>query len=335
MKYLNFILIVLLGSAIFSCAVQKSPLGGPKDEDPPVLDTLRSTPNFQTRFQDVQIILYFDEFVQLKNIFEQVVYSPPLGVKPEVIQRGKKIKMKFSEEDTLRSNTTYTINFGDAIQDFNESNILENFRFVFSTGDVIDSLAISGNVVEDETKKPAEEVLVLLYDQLDDSIVYKEQPYYFAKTSKSGNFQMQNLRSDTFKLIVLQDENLNLKYDEGEKIGFLDSFIFVNDSLPGLLDLRIFQPLLRLQLMDEEQLAFKFKMEFNRSPHNIEIRNSSDSIWWQEEIVKDSIILWHNNTIAQDTFILFSEGEILDTLVYKKRNPKASIPNIAVRKKYE
>lgn len=333
MKNLNFILIISLAIALGACAVQKSPLGGPKDENPPMIDSLKSTINYQTFFEQEEIVLKFDEFVQLKNVFEQVVYSPPLKVKPELTQRGKKIELKFSEEDTLRANTTYTINFGDAIQDFNESNILSNYRFVFSTGAIIDSLEIFGNVMDDQTRKPAEEVLVLLYDNLEDSIVYKEQPYYFAKTDKSGNFEIQNLRSDTFKVIVLNDGNLNLKYDEGEAIGFLDSFIYIIDSLPGKLQLNIFEPVLDLVLVDSESYPFKIALEFNRPPNNLTIRSTSDSLWWEEEILLDSMLLWHDNTVVSDSLIIMADGIVLDTLLYNMKKPKTSIDNITFKKK--
>ena len=323
MKYINFIILVFLVSGVYSCAVQQSPLGGPKDEDPPVLDSLKSTQNYQTQFNDDEINLYFDEFVQLKNVFEQVVYSPPLRKKPEIKQRGKKVTMKFSELDTLKTNTTYTINFGDAIQDFNESNILANFRYVFSTGDIIDSLSIFGNIIADETQEPAEETLVLLYDNLSDSIVYKEQPYYFAKTDESGNFRIENLRSDTFKVFILKDGNLNLKYDEGETMGFLDTFIFVNDSLPGKLDLHAFEPVKRLRLRDEESEAYKFKFIFSRRPFDAIIKSASDSIWWNEEIRKDSLILWHDNTITNDTLYVYADSIILDTISFSRIPPKS------------
>lgn len=300
----------------FSCAVQKEPLGGPKDEDPPVFDTLRSTENYQTFFEEKEIVLRFDEYIQLKNAFQQIVYSPPLTTKPEIVQRAKKITLKFPKTDTLRSNTTYTINFGDAIQDLNESNPISNFRFVFSTGAVIDSLEISGVVSDDITKKPAEEVLVMLYDILEDSIVYKEQPYYFAKTNKEGRFNIQNLRSDSFKLIILKDGNLNLKYDEGESIGFLDTFIYLTDSQTVDLELSIFKPVPALKLISTFNNPFKLKFEFNRSPYDLVLKNQLDSVWWVEEMNKDSLILWHSNDILQDTFYLFVDSIPLDTVPF-------------------
>ncbi|WP_235299202.1 Ig-like domain-containing protein [Portibacter marinus] len=294
--------------------MQKAPLGGKKDETPPELDTIRSTPNYITNFDLDQIVLRFDEFIQLKNAFEQIVYSPPLATRPEIIQRGKKLTIKLPENAPLKENTTYTINFGDAIVDLNEGNPLSNFRYVFSTGDVIDSLSISGKVVDDLTREPAEDVYVMLYDKLSDSIVFEEAPYYFAKTNKSGSFEIQNLRSDTFKVVVLNDGNLNLKYDEGEAIGFLDSFIYTTDSTPPPLSLNIFEPLLAIELLDEEFSPFKMKFEFRGQPINITVGNYRDSVYWLTEINKDSLILWHDNSIPNDTFYILE-----DTITYKRR----------------
>jgi hypothetical protein len=297
--------------------VQKSPLGGKRDETPPMLDSLKSTPNYITNFDLEKVVLKFDEFIQLKNVFEQVVYSPPMQTKPEIIQRGKKLTLKFSKTDTLRYNTTYTINFGEAIVDLNESNPLSNFRYVFSTGDVIDSLGISGQVVDDITQEPAEGVLVLLYDNLEDSVVYKEQPYYFAKTDESGFFEVQNLRSDTFKVIVLRDGNLNLKYEEGEGIGFLDTFINVTDSFTTPLKLNIFEPDIPLEFIDDDFKPFRIKFEFSQKPDTVQISSARDSIYWLREVNKDSIILWHDNTIPNDSFYVLG-----DTIIYKRRVTK-------------
>ena len=307
--------------------MQKAPLGGQKDESPPELDTIKSTPNYITNFNLDKVVLRFDEFIQLKNAFEQIVYSPPLSTRPEIVQRGKKLTIKFPENDTLKANTTYTINFGDAIVDLNEGNPLSNFRYVFSTGDIIDSLRIRGNVVDDLTREPAEEVFVMLYDQLDDSIVYFEPPYYFAKTDKSGNFQIQNLRSDTFKVVVLNDGNLNLKYDDGEAIGFLDSFIYTTDTTPATLTLNIFEPILPIELIDEEFSPFKMTFQFTDSPEDIIIGNLRDSIYWQREINKDSLILWHDNSIPNDTFYILG-----DTITYKRRVFSGEVTPVNFRK---
>lgn len=327
MKTITFISLVLTAIFLHACAVQKSPLGGKKDELPPVLDTLKSTPNYLTNFDLAKVVLKFDEFIELKNAFEQVVYSPPMRTKPEMVQRGKKLTLKFPKTDTLRPQTTYTINFGEAIVDLNEGNPISNFRYVFSTGDIIDSLAISGRVVNDMSKLAAEAVLVMLYDNLEDSIVYKEQPYYFAKTNEAGNFEIKNLRSDTFKVVILEDGNLNLKYDEGEAIGFLDSFIVVNDSFNTPLALNIFEPLLPAELIGDESKPFRMKFEFAGDPKEVEISSARDSSYWLREINNDSIILWHDNTILNDSFYVLG-----DTIVYRRRVSKAETPPIGYSK---
>ena len=173
----------------FSCASTGELLAGPKDTTPPVLDTMMSTPNNQVRFQKQDIVFVFDEFVEVKDAFKQVLVSPPLNYLPKVSGRGKKVTFAFNEKEELRENVTYSINFGDAIVDFREGNILSNFVFAFSTGDHLDSLSVKGTVVDALTSKPAENVQVLFYDILEDSIVAKSRPYYAVKTNKNGNFE--------------------------------------------------------------------------------------------------------------------------------------------------
>lgn len=317
---MDIIKIILFVAAVLfleACAVQKDPLGGPKDEDPPVLDSIKSTANYQVNFDEEVITLRFDEFIQLKNQFTQIVYSPPLKKKPEIKQRGKKIKIDFSDADTLKANTTYTINFGEAIQDLNEGNIMDNFRFVFSTGPVIDSLEFGGIVTDDMTGEPAAEVLVMLYETFEDSIVYKEQPFYFSKTDEQGRFRFQNLRSDTFMLTIVKDENLNLKYDDGEFIGYLDTLVFVTDSMPSF-SLFGFVPEPDVLITDDESLPFQYVLEFNRDPYDVTISGFSDEEWCTEERTENKIILWHSNNIDKDSFIVSSADQILDTLYFDK-----------------
>ncbi|MEM9850056.1 MAG: Ig-like domain-containing protein, partial [Bacteroidota bacterium] len=144
--------IIIFSSLIFSsfiliqCANPGTLTGGPKDEQPPRLDSLESTPNLQTNFEVQDIVLTFDEWIKLNNPFTQIVVSPPLDPKPEVSLKGKSVLIEFDETTELRANATYTINFGEAIQDLTEGNPAENLRFVFSTGDFIDSLEVSGQI---------------------------------------------------------------------------------------------------------------------------------------------------------------------------------------------
>lgn len=240
-------------SLLFSACANVLPLeGGDVDKTPPKLDSLRSTKNFQTKFQKQTIELTFNEWIKLENP-EQVVVSPPLEKKLDVQLKGKAVKVKFHEDEVLKPNATYTINFGESIKDITENN-KTSVRFVFSTGEVIDSLSSSFNVTDAVTSKPVENVLVMLYDTTEDSIVSKKRPFYFAKTDKEGNATIENIRKGKFKVFALLDGNINYKYDlPSEKIGYLDTLIALNrrDSSSAKINLTLFEPQLPIRIKEK------------------------------------------------------------------------------------
>lgn len=141
----------MLTGLVYACANRGYPEGGPKDTTPP--EVVNENPvSFSTDFSKKRIEIYFDEFVQLKDIDKKFIISPPQNKKPKVRLKGKYIQVEI--QDTLRPNTTYSLDFGDAIADNNEGNPLGYYRYVFSTGPVIDSLELAGNVVNAESGEP-------------------------------------------------------------------------------------------------------------------------------------------------------------------------------------
>jgi len=231
LKKLQFIFIAISVLVLFrGCAKMGSPMGGPKDEKSPKV--VRTTPdNYSVDFNAKRIEVEFDEFIQLKNINQELVVSPPQKEKPVVRLKNKVMLIDLKEN--LLDSTTYSFNFGQAIVDNNESNLLENYQFVFSTGDYIDSLGISGFILNAFDMKPSEEpVTVMMYDSNYDSIPYLDIPKYIGKSSKTGYFEINNLKSDTFKVFALKDKNYNLIYDlPDEEIAFLDTTIILNAKL--------------------------------------------------------------------------------------------------------
>ncbi len=207
----------------YACAHVVSPTGGPRDEEPPKV--VRSTPpNFSANFDGDEIRIFFDEFVELRNIRQQLLVSPPLETMPEVRIRGRSIVMEIEEE--LMPNTTYNFFFGDAIRDITEGNAIPNFQFVVSTGDHVDSLSMGGQVLNAYNLKPEEGVYVMLYDSIYDSIPYLERPVYLAKTDEDGLFDISNMAGGEYLMFALDDQNYNFKYDlPDERIGFLDSIV--------------------------------------------------------------------------------------------------------------
>lgn len=209
---------------ISGCANIVTPSGGDKDIAPPVI--LKIIPENQSlNFDKKSFSISFNEYVQLNDISKQLIVSPPLKTTPEFVIKGKNIIVKFKDE--LSPNTTYTLNFGNAIRDINENNALENFTYVFSTGSFIDSLSLRGNVKNALTHENEKDVLVMLYEENIDSLPFLKLPYYYAKTDGSGNFALDNLRSGEYKIVALKDQNSSFMYDDFEKesIGFLDTLV--------------------------------------------------------------------------------------------------------------
>ncbi|MEO8149824.1 MAG: Ig-like domain-containing domain, partial [Bacteroidia bacterium] len=187
---------LLLCLFVVSCAIRQQPSGGSKDLVPPKI--LHSLPeNYTTNFIAKEIRIDFDEFIDLKELNKQLVISPLMKNDPEVSVKGKSLIIKLP--DSLRQNTTYTLNFGNAIVDTHESNALDDFQYVFSTGPVLDSLQVNGEVKFAENLKTEKGIVVMLYNNLSDTVVYNTLPDYFAKTDSSGKFLIKNLRPDTYK----------------------------------------------------------------------------------------------------------------------------------------
>ncbi|HHS95132.1 MAG TPA: hypothetical protein ENJ45_00970, partial [Phaeodactylibacter sp.] len=174
----------------FGCAQPKAPIGGPKDENPPELIPDKSDANMQTRFDKRSFELTFNEWVQLNDVYNQVVVTPPLKYAPDIKLHRKTLVFTFDEKEQLRSDATYIINFGEAVKDFNEGLPAKNLRFVFSTGDYIDSLSVRGKVVDAFSGEGVKDILVMLYDNSADSVVYTERPFYFTRTQGNGNFKI-------------------------------------------------------------------------------------------------------------------------------------------------
>jgi len=214
----------------WSCAQQGSPSGGPRDEDPPI--ALESDPpNYSTRFKAKKIQVTFDEYIVLENVNQQLIVSPPMEEQPEVKLKKKTLIIEFEEE--LKTNTTYTFNFGDAIKDLHEGNKLQNFEYVFSTGDILDSMSVRGTLKYAENlEAPDDPISIMLYTDLMDSVPLIDIPLYVGRSNDSGVFSVNNLRPDVYKIFALKDGNNNFLFDlPTEEIAFLDTSLVVNADI--------------------------------------------------------------------------------------------------------
>ena len=324
MQFRNILyFFLLIGTLGLGCAQQGTLTGGKKDETPPQMDVANSTPNLQTNFKKQDLKFVFDEWLQLNDAFNQVVISPPLQKKHEITLKGKTVLFKFHEEEILRENATYTINFGKAVQDLTERNPVEDFRFVFSTGDVIDSLEVGGQVIDAFSKEPVEDAIVMLYDNLADSVVKTEKPFYFGRTDKGGLFQIKNVRADTFKAFVLIDAGIDYLFNQDdEKIAFLDSSIVVTDSTRSVLSFLLFQEDLDLELQDEYIKKYgHVTFEFNRKPLEGEVKITAEDFVQKTyvQMDKDSMKLWYDLSQDRNWKVYVQSDTILnDTVIVKK-----------------
>lgn len=228
-KIANCLIYVFL-TIFFGCANVGTPSGGPKDIKPPGI-VLCTPANKSVNFSKGEIAIEFDEFIKLKGLDQELLISPPLKEKPIIRIRNKSLDINLNGND-LKPNTTYTFNFGNSIADLNEGNILNDFEYVFSTGNQIDTLSVTGKVLSAYDHKPSpenEKVEILLYKNLADSAPLKEIPQYITKANKFGLFSINNIHPDTYRIIALKDLNNNMHYDPpGESIAYLDSFLIIS-----------------------------------------------------------------------------------------------------------
>jgi hypothetical protein len=224
MIYRLFLISVLI-AITGACAKISSPSGGPRDKQPPVV--VKSDPAYRAKnFRGNKVAIFFDEYVILDNINEVFMVSPPSKKKPRVFIRGKAVEVEF--DNKLKDSTTYTFYFQDAIKDLNERNTLQNFRFVFSTGPVNDSLSVTGNIYNAFNLEVPEKTVVLLYRELADSAVVKHLPDYISRVDPSGYFRIDNVHPGTYRLYGLKDlDNSNNYNNRDEEFAFMDSLVVI------------------------------------------------------------------------------------------------------------
>ena len=242
-------IVVIIVTGGSGCAQIGAPTGGPKDSIPPRL--LKASPaQHSTNFKGNKITLSFDEYVVLEDVPNNVIVSPLQKNNPVIDYKLKTVTVKL--KDSLLPNTTYSINFGNAIKDNNEGNPIKNFTYVFSTGNSIDSLQQSGKVIIAETGKTDSLLIAMLYRNADDSAVQKRKPDYIAKLKGDGSFVFNNLSAGNYKIYALKDGDGGRTYNsKTELFAFADHDITVgannapitlyasaeekeNRSLPGI-----------------------------------------------------------------------------------------------------
>jgi len=328
LKHLFF--IVFIGLFLFNthCASIQQPMGGPKDSIPPTI--LKETPpNLTRNFKAKEIVIQFDEFIKLQNEFKEISVTPDMEKLP--LYKVKKKNLVITLPDSLEEKTTYTINFGKAIGDFNEGNPLLNYSYVFATGDEIDSLNISGNVTNAFTLEKEKEVNVLLIPTRQDSIFGKKKANIFTLTDSSGNFQLKNLKEDTYRIYALKEKNNDRIFNsDEEEIAFLVDSFYLNKDTSGI-KLAISQTIpKRFRLLDRKiEKNGTINFLFNRPINNPDLRIVVPANLNQDKIVnynskQDSASMWLTAMDFDSLKVhIIENNKLLDsTIIRRGKNEK-------------
>ncbi|MDE6543241.1 MAG: Ig-like domain-containing protein, partial [Muribaculaceae bacterium] len=211
---------VAIALAVAACASIGRPQGGPKDETPP--EYVRSNPApGTTNFRRQQINITFNENIKVEDVINKVVIAPAQQIQPSIVANGRHLNITL--KDTLIPDVTYTLDFSDAIRDLNEGNILDGFAIDFATGDSIDSLRISGMVLEAATLEPAQGIIVGAYRNVADSAISTLRFERITKTNQSGQFTLRNLKHEPYRLFALNDLNRDFHWDRSEDVAFYNA----------------------------------------------------------------------------------------------------------------
>jgi len=332
LKNLSVFVTVLF---LFGCAAMQKPQGGPKDRTPPKL--LKATPENMTRnFSAKQIRLDFDEYFDLKNPFQEITVSPTQEKAPTFKKSGKSIIVDF--KDTLQKNTTYVINFGKAIADVNEGNILTNFTYVFSTGPHIDSLSIAGDVTNTLTGEHEKDVTVMLLTPKQDTLWAKKKPTIFATTDSAGNFSLNNLHTGEYRIYALKETSPNRIYDnENELVGFLKQSIHLTKDTANI-HLKLFK-------QEPEKLRFtekrfdvdgKLYFTFNKPLQNPSVKILAPADLDNQKLVdfnktNDTVGIFMRNMDFDSVKVQFSQNnKPVDTTILRKGRKETYTRNFAL-----
>jgi hypothetical protein len=335
LKYLSFIILI----SVISCAKRGSITGGLKDTLAPVL--ISSYPeNYSTNFKGNTITLNFDEYIKLKNTNKQLIISPPFKNEPTITPTTVSKFIKIEIRDTLQPNTTYSLNFGQAITDNNEGNVLNQFKYVFSTGSYIDSLKLSGRIKDSYEKYVDNFVSVMLYevnDKFKDSTIYKEFPRYITNTLDSmRTFQFENLKEGKYLLVALKDKGSNNKFNpKDDKIGFLKHYITIPTDT--VYELELFKEILPFKAFKPIQasgnrllLPYEGKQNYKNAKPKIVLKNGNDVL---ETIVtqfpkKDSLQVWFKPLKADSLSMQVSKDNFDKKFSFKIKALKKDTLNI-------
>lgn len=294
-----FIPFLIVATSFYQCANIQRPTGGPKDSIPPKVLTEKPT-NLRTNFTEKEIVIEFDEYVRLENQQKEISYSPDMPKSPQYIIRKKSLHIELP--DSLEQETTYVLNFGKAIVDNNERNALVDYKYVFSTGSKIDSLNISGRVVNALTSMPEKEISVILIPIEQDSLFGNKKANIFTITDTTGNFKISYLKENQYRIYALKESNNDRIYNSPtEGIAFIKDSINLQTDTGGI-ELYLSVPIpTEFKILDRKlENTGKISAKFNQPLQDPSIRINFPENLDTSKIVrfnpnKDSVSVWVEN----------------------------------------
>jgi hypothetical protein len=308
---------------IYSCASMKTPEGGPRDINPPKVVKMEPK-NLSTNFATKTIVIDFDEYIKLDNEFKEFSISPEQERPP--ILKAKLKRLEITLQDSLEKNTTYSLNFGKAISDINESNAIKNFTYVFSTGPTLDSLSITGNVKNAITGQPELDAIVFIVPINRDTIFGKKKPSIYTTTDSSGNYKLSNLRKDTYKVYALKETGGDKIFQQlTDQAGFIKEPLLLNKNLDSI-NMVVFKELpTNFQILDRKlnndgSINLSFNKKLKKPQLNILDPAALDA-GKKVQFVKtnDTVKLWLNDlTFDSVKVVVKDEGIALDTIKFTR-----------------
>lgn len=344
MKYSIQILSIIIFIALISCAKQSTPMGGPKDEEPPKLMSI-SPENESLNTKPSVIELLFDEYVKVENPNKAIIITPRIKKdEMEVTALKNRVVIKLNQE--LEDSTTYVFNFQKSITDITESNVPENLKLVFSTGPEIDSLTFSGNVAYTfpQKEKKMKDVLVGLYTKEDTTNILTAPPYYIGSADTAGNFTLTNIKEGEYLAYAWHDDNNSLKVEEkSEAYSFLGDTILIDRNISGVQFYLDKSNLSEFKVNRSSPTGSNFDIVLSKFPLDITLeaedlgeklffrRNERTLRFYHTEMVNDSLPVQLN--------LKDSVGFAIDTLIYAKfeeseRNKESLEVNIEGQKNF-
>lgn len=336
----KLLLLAVFSLILLSCARVGSPVGGDKDTIPPnFLGSNIDTPRVLVPQDFRELRLAFDEYITLKDVNKNLIISPPIRRIKKILPANLATREVIIQwEDTLQANTTYSFNFGNAIQDNNEGNPLPYFTYAFSTGEKIDDLYISGEITDGYQIRPPSKpasIVIGLY-QVKDTMDYRQKPYYITRADDDGYYELNYISPGEFRVIAFEDENGNSVYDPGkEKVAFRKEPVKVDSSISGL-NMKLFPSRKPLKYLEMKPMDGGVVMLFEGNPESVQVKSVSEKLKNYKVTHRpnsDSVKIWFNAAAqnigvnaTENVRLSYDTGSRQDTVsLFYKHNEKTEM----------